>query len=378
MYQFPHMIRFISAAVFVLVLSFVSVHSAAAQTTGSRLSGRILLQVQDKGQAWYVNPSNQQAYYMGRPSDAFELMKRLGTGITDANLRKIPVAPMNYFGTPDMDRDGLSDSFERVYGTDMNNPDTDYDGLTDSAELRMGATPFGMGAPKYDMAFANAQKGKIFIQVQRGGAAWYINPVDLKAYYLGKPPDAFNVMRALGLGVTNETLAEIQGQQYAISHPYAPYGASGPYDYYMPYNPSPAPVAPYYASPAPYYPTPAPSSPRWYVRIYNVDDVATTAINGALQSTIFYGGDSGFVDITNMIHSGNNSVTLKVRNTTGGYTWGFQIKRDNTIVFDEKAGIAGSYGANNNDGNRQYQDVYNKNIIINGSGITMINSLLPY
>ncbi|MEK7102971.1 MAG: hypothetical protein AAB870_01335, partial [Patescibacteria group bacterium] len=98
------MIRFISAAVFVLVLSVVSVHSAAAQTTGSRLSGRILLQVQDKGQAWYVNPSNQQAYYMGRPSDAFELMKRLGTGITDANLRKIPVAPMNYFGTPDMDR----------------------------------------------------------------------------------------------------------------------------------------------------------------------------------------------------------------------------------------------------------------------------------
>ncbi len=369
------MIRFISAVVLTFGLLFVSFQSvSAAENTAAKLSGRILLQVQDKGQAWYVNPVDKQVYYMGRPADAFALMKRLGTGISNNDLRKIPVAPMNYYGTPDTDHDGLSDAFEQIYGTDMNNPDTDYDGITDWSELNGGTTPFGLGTQTYDKAFAKAQKGKIFIQVQQGGAAWYVNPVDLKAYYLGKPLDAFNVMRALGLGVSNETLAQAQGRYVAVPPlQYAPY----PYNPYYPYNPN-VPYIPYYPNPTPVTPSPSPYySSRWYVRMYNIDDVGTAMVNGSTAATTSYGGDSGFVDITKMIHTGDNSINFKLHNNVGGYTWGFQIKKDNTIVFDEKAGTAGSYGANNNDGSMQYQDVYNKNITVNESGVLTMNSLQP-
>lgn len=35
-----------------------------------RLTGRILLQVESHGEAWYVNQTNLKRYYLGRPSDA--------------------------------------------------------------------------------------------------------------------------------------------------------------------------------------------------------------------------------------------------------------------------------------------------------------------
>jgi hypothetical protein len=41
------------------------------------------------------------------------------------------------------------------------------------------------------------------LQVEKNGEAWYINPNDLKRYFLGRPTDAFNIMRTLGLGISN-------------------------------------------------------------------------------------------------------------------------------------------------------------------------------
>lgn len=52
-------------------------------------------------------------------------------------------------------------------------------------------------------------KGRILLQVQQSGEAWYVNPVDSKRYYLGKPSDCFNVMRSLGLGITDNDLSQI-------------------------------------------------------------------------------------------------------------------------------------------------------------------------
>ena len=42
------------------------------------------------------------------------------------------------------------------------------------------------------------------LQVEENGEAWYVYPDDLKKYYLGRPADAFGVMRELGLGATPE------------------------------------------------------------------------------------------------------------------------------------------------------------------------------
>jgi hypothetical protein len=41
----------------------------------------------------------------------------------------------------DSDQDGLTDSEERTYGTDVKNPDTDGDGYTDGAEVKAGYNP---------------------------------------------------------------------------------------------------------------------------------------------------------------------------------------------------------------------------------------------
>jgi len=122
----------------------------AAQAAGSNVLGRILLQVQDKGQAWYVSPLDGDRYYLGRPADAFSVMRNLGLGVSNRDL----------------------------------------------------AGFLANGAP------ANLS-GRILLQVQDKGQAYYIYPVNRHLYYLGTPADAFSVMRNLGLGITNADLATI-------------------------------------------------------------------------------------------------------------------------------------------------------------------------
>ena len=45
---------------------------------------------------------------------------------------------------------------------------------------------------------------------EQNGEAYYIYPKDSKKYYLGRPSDAFNIMRELGLGITTADLEEIE------------------------------------------------------------------------------------------------------------------------------------------------------------------------
>lgn len=61
-----------------------------------------------------------------------------------------------------------------------------------------------------DDAFSKKQAGKIFLQVESKGEAWYINPLDNKRYFLGNAADAFSLMRQLGLGISNSNLEKIE------------------------------------------------------------------------------------------------------------------------------------------------------------------------
>lgn len=117
----------------------------------NRLLGRILLQVEEKGQAWYVEPISKEKHFMGRPVDAFSMMRRFGLGISETNFAK----------------------FQKS------------------------------GVPKQ---FA----GRIFLRVQTHGEAYYVNPVDMKMYYLGRPADAFRIMQELALGISNINLRQIE------------------------------------------------------------------------------------------------------------------------------------------------------------------------
>lgn len=123
------------------------------------LSGRILLQVEKNGEAWYVDPETKQLSFLGRPLDAFNLMREFGLGISNENLDK------------------LQGDGEHTGPADLN--------------------------------LSKQLSGKILLQVEDAGQAWYINPVDLNRYYLGTPKDAFNILREKGLGISEASFAQL-------------------------------------------------------------------------------------------------------------------------------------------------------------------------
>lgn len=138
--------------------SIESVNKEVSQNTSDfidrvfskKLAGRILLQVESKGEGWYVNPADNKRYFLGKPADAFNVMRELGLGVSNK---------------------------------DFNN--------------------FKGYAPK-------RLSGQILLKVEDSGKAYYVNPIDLKIHYLGKPSDAFSVMRNLGLGVSNIDIKKIE------------------------------------------------------------------------------------------------------------------------------------------------------------------------
>lgn len=228
------------------------------------LKGKIIIRPESKGQAYYVDPNSMKAYYLGRPSDAFSIMRSRGIGITNRDLLKITPGLTKSFYL-DSDKDGLPDYVEEMFGTDKKNPDSDGDGFSDGKEvytgfnpagdgkltgypkyasdtdgdglvdfleeayncqkdkldsdgdgfsdineLKGGFNPFGPGKYQASLDFAEKQKGKIFLQIEQSGQAWYINKSDGKRYFLGRPTDAFYVMRDLGLGISEANLEKLQ------------------------------------------------------------------------------------------------------------------------------------------------------------------------
>lgn len=143
---------------YIVCLFFLFLGPFRIQAVYGELDGRILLQVEANGEAWYVSPTSGVRHYLGRPDDAFRIMREQGIGISNQDLAKIPTAT------------------DRV--------------------------PF-------DFSFAAKHKGKIFLAVADKGRAWYVNPVDLRRYYLGRPADAFAVMQSFGLGISNADLEKI-------------------------------------------------------------------------------------------------------------------------------------------------------------------------
>lgn len=137
-----------------LILPFFPVKANIA----NNLSGRILLSVEENGEAWYLNPVDLRRYYLGRPADAFEIMRNLGLGISNKDWQQIAQAGMPVEG---------------------------------------------------NLELASRLAGRIILEVEKNGEAWYVNPLDLKKYYLGRPADAFEIMRNLGLGISRKDLAMI-------------------------------------------------------------------------------------------------------------------------------------------------------------------------
>lgn len=152
------MLKKILFYLFLLAIVFsLNCNEIKAQDLIPRLSGQILLQVEENGEAWYVSPKDNKRYFLGRPIDAFQVMKNLGQGISNIDIVKIDqkidsekvednikieseVTPI-IKSFQDTDNDGLFDDEEEEYSCDMNNPDTDGDGYLDGDEVENGYDP---------------------------------------------------------------------------------------------------------------------------------------------------------------------------------------------------------------------------------------------
>lgn len=148
--------RLLLALLAVLALA-IPVAPLQAAELRDRLAGRILLDVANYGAAWYVDPVARERLSLGRPDAALAVMRRVGLGITDANLALIPVA----------------------------------------------------GADGIPGALAARLAGRILLQVEAHGEAWYVDPLTGRRHFLGRPADALRVMSALGLGISVADLALI-------------------------------------------------------------------------------------------------------------------------------------------------------------------------
>lgn len=208
-------------AITIFSLFFLSIAFGvlAEESFSKNLSGKILLQVESRGEAWYVNPTDLKRYYMGKSEDAYNLMRNFGVGITNNNLEKIPVGTI---AGEDNDKDGLENDLEEAIGTNPANADSDNDGYNDDEEIKNNYNPLGVGKLNISSTFSNLHKGKIFLQVEKKGEAWYINPTNSRRYYLGRAEDALNIMKKLSLGITNNNLNKITTGSISSSKPVSP------------------------------------------------------------------------------------------------------------------------------------------------------------
>ena len=146
------------------IFIFIPFISVQAESLGERLDGQILLEVERNGEAWYVHEEERR--YMPDGASAYQLMRDLGLGITDKDLANIP------------------DGGDTV--TIKNKPDV------------CGTN-----------VMANRLKGRILLQVQQLGEAWYIYPKNCQRIYMSDGEAAYEIMRFLSLGITTNDLSLI-------------------------------------------------------------------------------------------------------------------------------------------------------------------------
>jgi len=132
----------------IFLSSALFVYPVKAETLAGQLSGRILLQVESRGEAWYVNPQDNKKYYLGKPNDAYNLMRQLSVGISEKEFAS-----------------------------------------------------WSKGAPVW-------ARGRLYLRPQSHGEAYYVD-LSRHWYYLGKPQDAWLLFRSQGLGISNNNLNKI-------------------------------------------------------------------------------------------------------------------------------------------------------------------------
>lgn len=129
----------------------------ASQSFLERIRGRILLQVENNGEAWYVDPASDKRYYMKDGPTAYEMMRAFGLGISESNYTKLANG---------------------------------------------------------DQGLLTQLAGKIVLRVEKLGEAYYIHPEKRTIHYLRDGDAAYTIMRELSLGITNKDLEKVESREF--------------------------------------------------------------------------------------------------------------------------------------------------------------------
>ena len=65
----------IISLVIIVALGIIPFKTFGAESLATKMKGKILLQVESHGEAWYVNTGDGKRYFLGRPADAFRVMR---------------------------------------------------------------------------------------------------------------------------------------------------------------------------------------------------------------------------------------------------------------------------------------------------------------
>ncbi len=179
---------------------------------------------------------------------------------------------------------------------------------------------------------------------------------------------AGDVARGIGIGCFADFLKSILGKPIVIAKVVLSYITWVPvviFDYFK-YQGFLTSVSLSYIPPTP--PTPTPMPTKWYIRVYNIDDRAVAYVNGNKIVEVAYTKDSGWIDVTSYFSSPTNRVRFTLWNDPAGYTWGFAIRRNNIVVWQDVQGKASIIGANNNDYSQTNRMVYDHTFLVNEAG----------
>lgn len=143
---------FCAAIVYIFPFQFAFAHDSPIS-----LRGKIFLQVEHLGEAWYIHPKTGERYYLKGPEEAYRIIRDHSLGISNADIQKIPT--------------------------------------------RIGHAG--------DKKLIDRLKGYILLQVEDHGKAWYLDPAQGVRYYLKDKDAAFAILQKRGLGITNAHLRKI-------------------------------------------------------------------------------------------------------------------------------------------------------------------------
>jgi hypothetical protein len=152
-----------------------------------RLKGKLLLQTEQGGAIWYVDDVTNQKHNITW-NNALPIFQKYAIGISDIDLLKITASVESI--DPDLD--------------------TDNDGYKDQQELQNNYSPYIAGGNKLkiDKNLANKLKGKFLLQVNRGGAIWYVDQNGIR--HNVRWSNLMDLFKKLALGITNSNLDKIQ------------------------------------------------------------------------------------------------------------------------------------------------------------------------